>query len=307
MARFLGLGPESAYATPVAPTVFLEAESEQIRDEPVTEAIQTIRTRSVRANEILTASARGPATVLANYQDMANLFYYLLGDVDVTGAGPYTHTVPGSTGVADRPSLTVEVTRDGTGGAQSWRYAGMFLTQLQLSVAVDQVMRAQLGFLGKEEATGTAGTPSWPDLDLVLPRHCTMEIDSVSVPVRRFSINLQAPVSEPSVLGSERFGSTPADSAGMSVAGEAEVVFDDMVTYNKFAARTHVPVVLTCSTSGDEDMVLTMGDALLTAYTPQLDGRNQLVAPVTWASQFATTATDIIQAVVINDRADATV
>lgn len=302
MARFLGIGKESSYATPVAPTVFLEAESEGIQDEPLTEAIETIRSRSVRQQEILTSAVRGPAQVVANYQDLHALFFSLIGSESTAAGPPIVHTQPDpAVGYAARPSLTVEATRDGSAGSQAWRYAGMFLTGLQLAVAVDSLMRASLAFTGKEEAVGTEASPTWPDLDLVLPKHCTMTVDAVSVPASRFSLNCQAPVSEPHVLGSTRFGSTPTDSAGMSVLGEADVIFENMTTYNKFAANTHVPIVLTCASGGDEAMVLTLQDVLLTAYTPHLDGRNQLVAPVRWAGQYDSLANDILKAVITND------
>lgn len=302
MGRWLGIGKESSYGVTVAPTLFLEVESEGIQDERAVEEIKTIRTQSVRQVEELTAAARGPAAVVANYQDLSALFYYLMGSLTFGAGSPNTHTVPASTGMAARPSLSVEVSRDST--AQTWRYLGSFLTGLQLTVAVDQIMRAGLQVVGKDEVKGTAGTPSWPDLDLVLPKHCTLAVDSAAVPVKRFSVNGVYPISEPHVLGSLRFGSTPADGDALAVSFEAEAVFDTMVEYDKFNAGTQVPVVLTADSGGDETLVLTLSKTKLTQYTPHLDGRGQLVAVVTGTSRFDTTALDIMQAVITNDAAD---
>ena len=170
MENHLGLGKETTWATPAARTLWLEILSEAIRLEPNYASIETIRSAVVRAHALGSEVVRGPFRAIANYQDLPSLFWYLFGDSDVTGAGPYTHTIPQASSPAlARAPFTVEVQRDEGGDGETHLYAGCQLTELGLTIAVDELCEVSGAVLGSAETLPAASSPSYPDLDLVLP------------------------------------------------------------------------------------------------------------------------------------------
>lgn len=300
MARHFAMGEETTYGTAVTSfDVYMEALSESVQKEIAFERIQTIRTESTRKIEELNTAIRGDVEVVGNYQDLAHAFYALLGSVDTTGAGPYTHTTPASTGIATRPSWTVEISRDTT--AQTWRYAGCILTGISVSVAVDQVMRGTLSFIGKSEATGLISTATYAALDVVLPKECTMNFSGSSVDAISFNLSAAYPVDEPYTLGSTSFAKTPESNDVLAVTGDVTVLFDDMTEYNFFDGSTDVDLQLS-ATNGTEKFIVNLDKARLTQATPHLEGRARLQATYAFETYFNTTATENMQVVVVNDQ-----
>ena len=301
ITRHFGVGFEVAWGTPVASTMFFEVLSESIKTERNKIRIKTIRSSSTRKIVDDFTIVRGTVEVVLNYQDIPLLAYFMLGDVDTTGAGPYVHTIPGSTGIEVRPPLTLELQRDST--ALTWRYAGCIITSLAIAVTEGQEARATVGFVGKSEATGTATSATYPDLDVVIPSHCTATIDAVTQDATAFNLNINYPVDEPKVLGTTSLGKQPRANDVIEVAGDMTVIFEDLVEYNKMIANDDVDVQLSCDSGGDELLVINMNIAKLLDGTPALSGRERLTTVYPFESTFHTTATENIQFVGTNDDA----
>jgi hypothetical protein len=303
--RHFGLGIEATWGTPAPMDIWLELLSEGLQLEPAYQEIQTIRTRSTRAMPLLGDVVRGPATVLVNYQDIAHLFFYLLGSedfqVDTPSVGLGTHTLPASTGLVARPPLTAEVQRDEGTTGDTWQYAGNILTALNLSIALEQAMQAEINLVGATEANAAAGTPSYPDLDVVIPSHVTVNVDAAAQEARTFNLQCAYPVDEPRKLGSTAIAKQPDDSGVLAVAGDFEVYFDSMTEYNKFAAHTTVDVQCVADSGGDETLTINCNQCKLLQGTPHIDARNRIMAPFSFSSFFDTVATENLQAIVVND------
>lgn len=303
--RFLQIGPESTYDTLVAATIQIEIESEDIRVENELEEIGTIGTYSTRRVERLRKVTRGSFTGFCNYQTVGNLLYYLVGDVDVTGAGPYTHTIPGSTGYADRPSLSIEVARDSD--TLTWKYSGCILTGLTFEFTTDQVVRVTGEIIGSgTEATGAGASLSANDLDFALPTEVTLTMNASAVECRSISLAITRPADEPNELGSAVFTKQPQDNGLVSVAYTVEAFFDDLTEYNLSANQTDVDVAI-AATDGTHSVTFNVDNSRIRQATPALNARDRLMGTYEGLGYFNTDATENMQAVVVNDVADVTV
>ena len=299
--RHVGFGFEVTEGTPVASTHFVEGVTESIQDEREFEEVQTIRSNSTRDVVQLKAWSAGDVEAVSNYQDLAHWFYMMLGSVDTTGVGPYTHTLPASTGIADRPAVTVEVERDND--TQTWRYPGCILNTLTITQGLDGSGRVTGNFKGRSSSTGTSTTPTFPDFDVVLPTQATVSFDggSTTFDATQFELTISYPTDDPFVLGSATFGATQDPSDVLSVTLSVEALFDGMTEYNNFDGSTDVDVQLVMNTGGDEVATINLNNTRMTQGTPHLDGRQRLTTTYNLTSYFDTTATENIQAVIVND------
>ena len=122
-AKHFGIAPETTWNTLVAPTTYMEAQSEKLKLDKTEIVLETIRSRAARRRYVAKRIVGGqPPVFPANYQELGEYLYYLMGTVDVSGSGPYTHTIPASTGIADRKPFTAESMRDGA--TNVWRWGG---------------------------------------------------------------------------------------------------------------------------------------------------------------------------------------
>lgn len=298
--RHVGLGIESVYGTPVVPTAFFEVLREDIQLTREFIRIKTVRSKSTRQVHELVEVVRGTMEVALNYQDFPVLAYGLLGDVDTTGAGPYVHTLPGSTGLADRPSWTVEVKRDASG--TNWRYAGCIITGITLNVALNQEARATVSFIGASEANVASAVASYGDLDVILPKHATVNVDGSPADATGFDLVLAYPVDEPNVLGSVALARAPEDEDVLEVTGSFTALFEDLTIYDLADGETEVDVQLSCDSGGDELLVINMDVAKLPQATPHIEGRARQIQTVTFeAYNTGAIATDPLQIIGTND------
>jgi hypothetical protein len=244
---------------------------------------------------------RGGANCVANYQDLSHIFWLLFGSVDTSGAGPYTHVFPKTTGVVTpAPDFTCEVQRDST--ALTWRYAGCMLTGIGLAVDVDNEMTCRLDLIGKSEGTGTASTAAFNDFDVVVPSHCTAAFDAASVDATAFNLNIAYAHDEPKVLGSTALGAQPMQNDTVKVTGTMEVLFTDLVEYALFPAATETDITLAC-TDGTHSFNIDMNKCLLRQATPPVKGRERLMATYDFASYYDAVGTENLQITCINDEA----
>lgn len=297
--RHFGVGLESTYGTPVAPTRFFDVVNESLTRQQNDEEIKTIRTYSTRKYVTLTEWNGGDAEIIANYQDLTILFYGFYGSTDKTGTTPKTHTFPASTGLGiPRPSLTAEVRRDTA--TQTWRYAGQKVVAFGFTGAVDSVPRMTWGFKGTTEGTGTAATASYQDFDVMLPSHITVSFDGTALDATSVNINAAFSVDDPFVLGSTTFGKEPEETDNLSVSGDVTVLFDSMTQYNKFDGATDIDVSIAI-TDGANSLTFNLDKTRLTAATPNVSMRERLTATYNFTSYYNTDATECLQTILVND------
>jgi hypothetical protein len=300
MARHAGVGIESTYGTPVAPTDFFEATTESLATVRNFEDLNTIRSNSVLRVEELNSLIQGDMEMLGNYQDLGLLLKLFFGSNDVSGVGPYTHTFPAAAGTSGRAGIsgTIEIQRDST--ALTWRYAGCKITSLGLSVSLDSSPKVTVGVQAKSEATGTAETPTFPTFDPMLVGDVTVNLDATALDATTFNINAEWPVDQPYKLGSSTFAVEPIDSGPLAVTGDFSVYVPDLTEYAKFDGSTAVDVQLAV-TDGAHSLTLNMNTCRLTAVSANLSGRDRLLATYEFRSYYDAVATENIQAILVND------
>src|SRR5262245_38336187 len=110
--RHIGFGKELTWGTAVARNKFFEARSENFAPRQENINIETMRSISLRAVDKSHEHWGGPTDLVLNFEEAATFLYMFFGNVTTTGAGPYTHSLPGTSGVdSARKSFTAEVKR----------------------------------------------------------------------------------------------------------------------------------------------------------------------------------------------------
>jgi len=301
-ARHIGVGEETTWGTAVTPTRFYEALSESVQREKSYDEIATIRSFSTRQIITLNDLVKGDVEILANYDGIGVLFKHLIGSVDTTGTGPYTHTFPASTGIpsTDRIGLglTLEFRRD---GSLVWTYAGAKITGMSHSFGTDQASRMTFSFLAKGETTGSsATTPSYSTLLPMSPSHVTVKFDGTALDAANCVVTVENPVDETFLLGSTSLDKEPDRSDVMKVTASVEVLFDSFTQYAKFQNDSDVDVAIEV-TNGTESLTYNLNKCRLTQATPHMSGRERLKATYEITSYYDTDATENLQIVLTNN------
>ncbi len=304
MEHHLGIGFESSYDTAIAPSLWLEVLSEAIRMEPNVVAVDTIRANGTRIHKTVGKVTRGPFRAICNYQDLPSLFYAIFGSVTTTGAGPYDHTVPQyPVGAIDTEDLTFEVQRDEGGDGETTKYSGCVLTELKMSMGLDQPILVEGQVLGSgTEVTGSANTPSYRDFDISLPTEMTFTVDSVSRDIEALELTLTWPHDEPRALGSSVFARKPKPSGPMTVTGSFTLLNHSASIYTLYRASTVCDLQITAN-DGTHDFIVNLNKTTLTQGTPALDGPGVPKPTVEFTVAEDTSLESPIQVACTNDQA----
>lgn len=304
MPRYFGLKREVVWGTALAPDHFFQLISEDIHLEHAHEEVRVLSQHSPAELVVIAEHVEGNSRFKGTYEECALLFEMLLGGVDSGGIGPYTHTSPPSTGIPFTRaglSLSVEVNRD---VATAWRYSGMKMTNLTMEFEQEKGPEFSASWMGKDEDNTIApASPSY--ISPILPMLATelsITVDAVAMNLFTASISIDFPIDQVFLVGSKVLAKEPLENGGIALAGSAEICFENMTDYDKFAAGTFADITVV-ATNATESLTLNMNKALFTKFDPTIDERNRVRAPVEWQSKFDTTATDLLQAVVINNQA----
>lgn len=300
--RHIGVGEETTWGTAVTPTRFYEALSESVQREKGYDEIATIRSFSTRQIITLNDLVKGDVEILANYDGIGVLFKHLIGSVDTTGTGPYTHTFPASTGIPsdDRIGLglTLEFRRD---GSLVWTYAGAKITGMSHSFGTDQASRMTFSFLAKGETTGSsATTPSYSTLLPMAPSQVTVKFDGTALDAANAVVTVENPLDETFLLGATNLAKEPDRSDVLKVTASVEVLFDSFTQYQKFQDDDDVAVEIV-ATNGTESLTYTMSKCRITQATPHMAGRERLKATYEITSYYNSTATENLQIELVNN------
>lgn len=280
--RHMMIGLESTWNTPVTPNQAFELIREDVQFEP--EYIRLATARSKGVNKLIKGFGliRGTCEILLSYQDIAVLLTYFTGNVDTTGTGPFTHTVPGASGLGERSPLTLEIQRDSA--ALTWVYSGALITGIQLQLRTNDMPRAIITWIAASEVIGVAQTPTYLAQDFPEPPIISVEVSGASVDATEFNINMSWPVDEPNVLGNATLARKPEDSDVLSITGDFTVLFEALASiYTPFAADTEITQLeVHMPSGGDEDLTILMDQAKFLQATPHVDGRARQLQAVSF-------------------------
>lgn len=235
-AGIVGVAHEVTPGTYAAPTKYIPVTSESIQ------RIQEVNhRRHIKGVADVTDSVTGPARVegrvtLDVREDiLAFLLYGARMDVVKAGAGPYTYTFsPSNEAEAPNKTLSITVVRNN----QVFGYVGCVVGSLNITTD-NGVLIANLDILGRDEATQSAPTPTWPSTPLFGADAYTLEIPT-STPVTTID-NMNWTVDD-NAEAVYRLGAATAAAyvkfGERSITASVNMDFEDKTQYDKFKAVT---------------------------------------------------------------------
>lgn len=281
----VGIGEETTYGTPVAPTKWLEILSESLRFVPTNLESQGLRrgTRNLRRGSRRTRSARaaeGQINLEVPSTGFDLIWEHLLGG----GTGPWTM------GSLQGKSLTVQkiLADDALTTIDAFTYHGGKITQAQFSLSVDQILQVALDMDFEDEDRagdgGTAaGTPTYGSEELLNFLGATLTVGgSAMANVLSFQLSIANNLNTSRYyLGSGGLKAEPLSNDFPAVTGQFVAEFlDPDDWYATFEADTGVALNLDFADTAGNTVDIDVPEIRLDGETPQVSGPQVVEATV---------------------------
>jgi len=189
MARYLGIGKESVYGTPVAAQYYIPIISESLKLEHGYIHPETVAYRE------LDKVVAGKKLVTGGWEQYVT-YDKGIGLILKALLGSETKTNP-TTGVAKHefkkaasiPSLTVRV---GLHDVKEKILEGIGINELTFELIAGELLTCSVDCVGEDESTGTLGTPTFSTQDFIdSSKINTFKLDTNSVTPERFTITIR--------------------------------------------------------------------------------------------------------------------
>src|SRR5574343_1209540 len=310
LASQLGIGAESTIGTRVAPTKFMEFNSESLKLNR-----DRIESGGIRAGRrVLHRCAAGIQSVDGGFeveltpQGSGLLLKHAFGAVSTTGAGPYVHTL--TPGDMSALGLTIQVNRPGIDGTnRPFDYLGCSITDWEISSAVNQYVMGRFNVYGMHEDTGQSlASASYP----AGPTPFTFVHGSIQIAAGAFDVKSFRVAGDNGLATGRHFirSTNPerpkqADETGLrSYTGElvADWGVNGLTDYNRFVNGTEAALVLTMSVSASASLVITT-NVRFDGTTPNVTGPDLLEMSLPFKCVSSTSDAAAITAVLTNSDA----
>lgn len=281
LAGQVGIAEEVTYGTYVAPTRFLE-----FNDESLSLNRERIESRGIRAGRRVlhrwapgVQRAGGDLVIEASGAAHAILWKHILGAVNTTGAGPYTHTC--TPGDLTGKSLTIQVGKPDIGGTvRPHSYLGCKFATAELAATVNEYATLTLGVYASHEDTGQSlGVASYPAaLSPFVFTTGSVTLAGSAFEVREFSLSID------NGLATDRHfirGTTPErpkeplERARRSISGTLTADFSDLTAYNRYVNGTEAALVIDLTAGASNRITITM-NVRFDGETPNVGGEDLL-------------------------------
>ena len=291
LAAQIGFAEETTWGTRVAPTRFLEFNSESLKLEQ-----SFLDSKGIRASNLVQRSdrwARGKKSVSGDVEiegynlGLSMLLKHALGSVAIstpTGATAtrrHTHTLGDNYGLG----LTVQVGRPDTGGTvRAFEYAGCKVPSLEIGNSVDELLLLNLGFVGKDEDTAQSlGAASYPASTEILNwSGGVLNIAAAAMDVQDVSIKIERGHNERFRIRSDRATKEPIMNDLVKISGEVTAEFESLTAYNRFVNGTLAALDVTWTGGVIEGafsyyLKVTLNNVRFEGETPSVDGPDVLM------------------------------
>ena len=273
--RYIVVGEETAFATPVTPDKYIDIVRESIVFDRGIRPIETVYIRDTRKYIAGKAIARGSLDFNVEPENAAHFFKWVLGSVTTTGVGPYTHdfkpadTVQSFTCIVNPEKETYGFFR---------KLSGCLIERLTLESALD-VLTGSVDIIAAKEEKDTAFTPS-VSISTIAPfnfKEATLTLggsDKSSIlRALRLSIANNLPIDDMYGHGSEYLQRIL--TRGRTVEATLELAFEDATDYDRFLAGTEVAVNLKfVKTAASEELQIDLPKMVYRSdVAPHLDRR----------------------------------
>src|SRR5690349_13294881 len=179
IAGQLGFSIETTPGTRIAPTKFLEINSEGLVTGQKFQRRNAIGGGSAinRPQTKIGQEPGGPIVIDAAAETIGSVLKWCLGTPSTTGAGPYVHTFAWLL-TNTLPTATVQVgVPDTSGTVRPFDYVGMMVNTWEMSIAPDEYVTFTVDTAGRRVVTDqTLATPTWPTLTPWTSFHATLSL-----------------------------------------------------------------------------------------------------------------------------------
>jgi len=235
MVRYLGIGKETTYGTPVAATYFIPITSESLKLEqnylyPETVACRELF-RAIAGRKLVTGGWEQNVTY---DKGIGLILKALLGGETKTNpaTGVALHTFRRAASI---PSLTARV---GLHGVVEKILHGVGINELTLELVAGELLSASVDCVGEDETTGAVGTPTFSTQDFIdASKVVTFNLNGTAVTPERFSLSIRNNIdTDAFVLGTRLL--PRLEPAKFEVEGEMDIRFLATSHLDDFIAST---------------------------------------------------------------------
>jgi len=233
MTRYLGIGKETEYGTPVEVTKYVDLISESIVASNEVIYPETAQGRDLTKQVAGPFKIGGPVNVFAEPENLGLLLLAAFGSVtsEVQGTTAYKHEFKPADALG---SLTLEIGHDTPSTAR--KIAGCKVDKLTIEAAVKELVSASFDVVGKTEEITTPGTPEFSELPPFVFHQGTASIAGTpNANVKAFSVTL-----ENKLQADEGYRITPdrtiqvLDIADLLVKAKLDLAFASTDEYKRF-------------------------------------------------------------------------
>lgn len=306
MASQWGIATETSYGTAVTVTRFYPMVSETLANAVSRlESGGIIAGARVRRSEQWAPGAQritGGTQLELYQQQTALLWEHMLGSIaSSTASGVATHTAtPGDlTGL----SLTAQVGRPDTGAVvRPFTYAGVKVSEWELSVAVDEIATLGLTLMAQSETTTTALATAAYETDAARPFVFTdgsTSLQGSDACIRRMTLTGNNMLADDRWCIGDDERLEPLEMDLRTYTGTITQEFQDLDEYNAYRNASEFAIELSFSASDSAQLTVTM-NARYDGQTPAVSGRGLIVVENPFVLIGDGSDADALTAVVVN-------
>jgi len=271
LARFIGVGEESAYGVSATPTRYIDILREKLVFDRGITPVETVYGRAIQKYVEGKASVTGSIDFVVEPENCGEFFKWALGSVETSGEGPYTHTFKPSDTIK---SFTLIVVSEGI----QRRIVGCLVNRLEIESALDVVTGSLEILASKEEKDLGSYTPTISTLTPFVFKDGTLTLagEDKSGCLKAFRLRINNNIPTDDLYG---FGSKYPQRIlvrGRTVECELELVFEDTSEYDRFLAGEEFSLNLKFA-YGDYEFEVNLPRIVYTSdVAPHLDKREPL-------------------------------
>ncbi len=282
-AGTLGVSFETALGTFVAPTKWIP-----IRSETLQKMEGKIYGSNIRGSADRTSATQGYTWIEGDITfevrpEVLLYFMYASRVVPVkSGAGPYNyvftpaHVAKASTaaGATNRKTLSMLIQRSGLPRG----YVGLSVGQLAFTIE-DGMLMCTASMVGTDEATQSAGTPTWPTTEVVGPGDVTLEIPTASAraDADTFSLTINDNLVRQNRLNGQRKAAYQ-NWGEREVTLSTEIDYETLTDYNTFINQTAQEITIKgVAAAATEEVNITINTAIQDSHVVNLPGLGDVV------------------------------
>lgn len=310
MAGQFGLAAETTWGTGVTPTKFFEVLS---ANQTVDEGY--MRRQGIRAGRRIQGPPKLGAKVVSGQARMelpntggaATLWKLIMGAVNTTGSGPYTHvfTTGAQTGSGKSATIQTGIT-DASGTVQPFTHTGAKVHQAELSCQVRQFAELSVDWTAKDYTTGTslASASYAAGLDPFTFVEGTISIDATPVgSARGVTMRWDKALKTDRHHFGSRLINEQLEEGKWAVGGSITYDFENLTMFNHIAAADELDLLLEFDNGSHtltvEATVIIVGDA------PSLTTNGLEEQTLNYEVQGSSTDAAALTVTLVNDEATA--